>query len=84
MIEYLIPVISRSTGVNVTNQNTEAVYAFVCDYFERYKYAPSEREIAEGCYLARRSVRQHLQILFKQGRLYRTPGKRRALSLPRD
>ena len=82
IIRDLILVTSLSTGANVSNATTEAVYSFVCEYFENYKCSPTIREIAQGCYLAHTSVPPHLKKLVKEGRLSKEPYKQRSLSLP--
>jgi SOS-response transcriptional repressor LexA len=63
------------------NPTTEAVYHFIYDYIQTHKIPPTQREIAEGCFINQTSVRAHLKALVKAGRLYYLPGKRRTLTL---
>ncbi len=63
-------------------ETTETVYTFVLNYFETTHCAPTLREIAEGCHMGKSTASEYIKILAKEGRLYYSPGKRRALSLP--
>jgi hypothetical protein len=65
----------------MSDPTTEAVYAYICDYISRMGLSPSQREIAQGCYLSQPSARMHIQKLVAQGRLTYEPGKARTLKL---
>lgn len=60
---------------------TEEVYGFVRDYRRREGFAPSIREIAEGCGIGLATVVYHLKRLGKWGFIKRAPGKARSLLL---
>ena len=68
---------------NVMNTDTtEAVYHFIVAYIQEHGISPSQREIAEGCYLVRSSVLRHLDKLEAWGRIIRDPNKARSIRLP--
>lgn len=60
---------------------TDQVYAYVRQYIDHHGYAPSQREIGRGCYLAESTVRYHLKKLIAAGRLYSGAGKVRTIGL---
>lgn len=70
-------------GKTMMHQTTEDVYAFIQSYFEKHHYAPSYREIAEGCYLAMGSLVRHLDRLEAWGWIQREPGRARSIWLTR-
>ena len=59
----------------------ETVYAFIERYIEEQGLPPSQREIAEGCYIARSAVVRHLDKLEARGRIELIPGKARGIRL---
>ncbi len=62
--------------------DTRIVYTFVRDYLDEHNgYAPSHREIAEGCFLSRGSITRHLDRLVFAGYLDREDGRARSLRL---
>ncbi len=63
------------------NPTTEAVYAFIKHYIEEQGLPPSQREIAEGCYIARSAVVRHLDKLEARGWISLVPGKSRGIRL---
>jgi len=63
------------------NHTTEAVYTFIKQYMEEWGLPPSQREIADGCYIARSAVVRHLDKLEAQGRIALIPGKSRGIRL---
>lgn len=65
------------------NETTEAVFAFIEQYIAKEDIAPSQREIAEACYLAPSAVLRHLDRLEAWGWIIRQPGKARSIRLPR-
>ena len=65
----------------LANENTERVYDFIRAYMAEHDYAPTLREIARGCYLARGTVLRHLDALEAADVLVRDPGKARGMRL---
>ena len=45
------------------NPMMETVYEFIKQYMEKEGMPPSQREIAEGCYIAKSDVIRHLDRL---------------------
>jgi DNA-binding MarR family transcriptional regulator len=65
------------------NNTTECVYRFILEYMEAHNgLAPSQREIAEACFLVRSAVLRHLDRLEAWARIIREPGKARSIRLP--
>lgn len=63
-------------------EDTARVYAFIQDYVRAQRgRPPTQREIAEGCYMARSSVQRHLDILDARGLIVREPGMARGMYL---
>lgn len=60
---------------------TEAVFTFIEGYIAKEGIAPSQREIAEACYLAPSAVPRHLDRLEAWGRIARLPNKARSIRL---
>lgn len=73
------PVIARENLPH--SAQTEAVYAFIRDYVWQEGYAPSIREIAQGCRLGRTTVLYHLHRLVQWRLIRRSPGKARTIIL---
>ena len=65
----------------MANPTTEMIYQFIRTYIEQHGYSPSQREIADGCYISLGSVYNHLIRLEIQGRIYRDPGKSRSIHI---
>jgi DNA-binding MarR family transcriptional regulator len=66
----------------MANPTTEAIYQFIADYIEKYDgHSPSQKEIAEACFLPRGSVYNYLNRLEIEGRIYREPGVHRSIRL---
>lgn len=63
------------------DENTEAVYKFIVQHFDRYGWAPTIAEIGEACFLAQGSVVRALSLLEAHGYLHRDAGKVRAMRL---
>ncbi len=61
--------------------DTQRVYRFIKQFIEQRGFPPSQREIAEGCYMARSSVQRHLDVLEARGLIEREMGIARSLSL---
>lgn len=68
-------------AMTVNGETTDLVYGFIQDFISQKGHAPSQREIARGCYLAQSSVRYHLSKLQADGRIGYSRGKARALSI---
>lgn len=63
--------------------DTDKVYQFIKTYMAKnLGRPPTQREIADGCFIARSSVQRHLDILDALGLIVREPGMARGLSLP--
>ena len=60
---------------------TEAVYTCIAVYIAGHGFAPSQREIAEHCYISRGAVNTHLNRLEKQNRIIREVGVARGIRL---
>lgn len=60
---------------------TQQVYRFIHSFIDDRGFAPSQREIADGCYMARSSVQRHLDVLEARGFIERELGMARSLSL---
>ncbi len=60
----------------------ERILAFLQDYFSRYHYPPSVRDIVEGCELSSTSVADYnLKILEREGHIRRDRERARTISL---
>jgi DNA-binding MarR family transcriptional regulator len=65
------------------NITADSIYAFILTFYEMHGVYPTQREIAEGCHLARSSVYYQLNRLEAQGRIERIPGRQRSLFIPK-
>jgi DNA-binding MarR family transcriptional regulator len=66
----------------LSGSDTEKVYQFIKQYIgENNGRPPTQREIAEGCYIARSSVQRHLDVLDARGLIVREMGMARGLTL---
>lgn len=59
-------------------ENTLTVYNFITEHHRQHGYYPTQREIADGCYMARSTVFYHLEKL-RQADLIDTSNKHRHL-----
>ncbi len=67
----------------MNNDTTEAVYNFIVEYMKGHNgLGPSQREIADACFIVRSGVLRHLDKLEAWGRIVREPGKARNIRLP--
>jgi repressor LexA len=66
---------------NDSQSTHETVYEFVRAYIQEQGFAPSLREIGEGCFIAHSTVVYSLTKLELEGRLMRKPGKARGIVL---
>jgi repressor LexA len=64
-----------------SHETTYQVYRFVDAFIQQHGYGPSQREIAEGCYLARSGIIRHLDRLEAWGCIIRQPGCARSITL---
>lgn len=62
-------------------QTTIAVYIFLWNYHLEHGFVPTQREIAEACFLAQSAVSRHLDKLTMWGWIDREDGKARGLRL---
>lgn len=62
-------------------ETTDAVYALIRAYRAQHGNSPSQREIAQGCFLSQPAVIRHLDRLEMQGKIRREPGKARGIWL---
>jgi DNA-binding MarR family transcriptional regulator len=66
----------------LSGTDTEKVYEFIKQYIaDNGGRPPTQREIADGCYIARSSVQRHLDILDARGLIVREMGMARGLTL---
>jgi SOS-response transcriptional repressor LexA len=68
---------------NHIDQMLEKLYGFIQIYIHENGYSPSLREISDGCYLGRSTVLRYLDKLEAKGRITRTEGRARSISLKR-
>lgn len=66
------------------NPTTGSVYRFLTIYLRTHGYAPSQREIAQGCYLSQPGVLRHLAQLEALGYVWREPGQPRSIQLLKE
>ena len=66
---------------DVVQFTTESVLVFIRQYQQEHGVIPSQREIAEGCYISQPAVGRHLDRLEQQGIISREPGKARSIRL---
>ncbi|MBC7815098.1 MAG: hypothetical protein H7175_28330 [Burkholderiales bacterium] len=62
-----------------TQELTEEVYRFICQYHKQHRISPTLREIGDGCSLSVPSVIRHLDILETESRITREPGIPRSI-----
>ena len=63
---------------------TQQIYNFIRDYIEEHGHAPSQREIASGCFIALGTVSKYLAILQVQGLIDREKRHTRSISLSKQ
>lgn len=62
--------------------DTRKVYTFIREYIRQHRgLPPTQREIADNCYMARSSIQRHLDILDALGLIEREPGMARGIAL---
>ncbi len=57
------------------------VYDFIQAYIDEHGFAPTQREIALGCYMSKTNIIRYLDRLEMQGRIIRIPGQPRSIRL---
>ncbi|MAU09161.1 MAG: hypothetical protein CL607_05015 [Anaerolineaceae bacterium] len=62
-------------------ETLDTIYTFIAEYITRKGVSPSQREIAEGCYIALSTVSRYLDLLEMQERIQREPGMARSIHL---
>ena len=65
----------------IDNEVTQSIYDFIEDHIQTQAVAPSQREIAENCYISKGNVIRHLDRLEKLGWITREEGKARSIRL---
>ncbi|HEX2906286.1 MAG TPA: winged helix-turn-helix transcriptional regulator [Phototrophicaceae bacterium] len=60
------------------------VYLFIRDYIRQRGFAPSIRNIADGCYMSPGNVHRYLDRLEWKGYITRQPGVARSIRLVAD
>lgn len=65
-------------------QLLDQIYVFICTYIREHGYAPSQQEIASGCYLGRTTLLRHLDKLEMMGRIQREDAKPRSIHIIDD
>jgi len=63
---------------------TDQIHTFIRAYRAQHGNSPSQREIAQGCFLSRPAIIRHLDRLEMQGKIRREPGKARGIQLIDD
>lgn len=66
---------------NPQQERMEAIYAFIELFYMQHRMTPTQREIAEECYLSRGTVLRYLDLLEARGLIERTPFKARSIRL---
>jgi SOS-response transcriptional repressor LexA len=64
-----------------SHETTIQVYTFIQGYVDENGFAPSQREMAKGCYLSHSGVTRHLDRLEAWGCIHRKSGQARGISL---
>lgn len=67
-----------------THDTTEQVFTFICDYITAHGMAPSQREIASGCFISKGTVTRHLYRLVTANRIKMIPDIQRGIRLAED
>ena len=66
----------------VLKPDTRKVYEFIREYIQQHRgLPPTQREIADHCFVARSSIQRHLDILDALGLITREPGTAWGISL---
>lgn len=67
--------------INTNVNTTELVFNFIAAFHQQHGHAPSQREIAKGCWMSQTTVRYHLRKLHEEGRIIYRAGTMRGLGL---
>lgn len=62
----------------------DSVYRFIVTYIDENGFAPSQREIAEGCFISPATAARYLSKLEAKGWLQHESGRARGIVLLRD
>lgn len=63
----------------------DRVFVFIKDYIALHGYGPSVREICEDLGLrSTATIHYHLQVLEREGKIVKTKGKKRVISVPME
>ena len=67
----------------MNDPNAMTVYRFIETYMQANGFAPSVRNIADGCFMSRSNVIRYLDKLEAWGYITREPGQARSIALLR-
>lgn len=76
--------ISDVAKIMTNDASMEAVFTYICRYWQQFGFGPSLREIAEGCFMSRPNVYRYLDRLENEGRITRIGGRARSIALVED
>lgn len=60
---------------------TVQLYCFIKQYTDEHKLPPTQREMADGCYISTGTVNRHLDRLHMDGYIIRREGTKRGVAL---
>lgn len=69
---------------HLKNRNVQLVYEFVREFIAEHGFAPSQQQIADGCYLSRATIARYLDRLEALGYIIRQPHIARGITLVED
>ncbi len=70
-----------ASAIVFDGDSTQIVYAFIVEYWGKYQYSPSVREIAEACYMGVATVMRQLDRLEARGDITREMRRARSIHL---
>jgi len=80
-IRLLTEAIMRQPKKTLEPEVLDAVFAFICQHNEQFGYSPNLREIAEATFMSRPNLYRYLDRLEAAGRIIRTPGVARGITI---
>ncbi len=60
---------------------SQEIYEFIKTYVEEHTFPPSHQEIADGCFIAKGTVKYNLKKLEDAGLIYLEKGRARGITL---
>lgn len=60
---------------------TRQLYCYIVNYVREHQIPPSQREMAEACYMSNGNVSRHLDRLHMYGWIVRNEGRHRGIQL---